>query len=39
MDDRSEVNIDSLCGWCWAAVPAQEEKKEVKSDADTSDQA
>ena len=28
MDDRSEVNIDSLCGWCWAAVPAQEEKKE-----------
>ena len=27
-DQREEVNIDSLCGWCWADVPAAPEKKE-----------
>jgi len=27
-DQRAETNIDSLCGFCWAAVPAAPEKNE-----------
>ena len=25
---REKKSTLTVCGWCWAAVPAQEEKKE-----------
>ena len=28
-DDRKEVNIDSGNGFCWAAIPAQEQEKKA----------
>ena len=33
-DNRQEVEIDSLCGWCWSAVPSAESEPEKEKESE-----